>query len=180
MAAASHCIDVYASLPSTEALRADIDLDPTKWHWVYCLAFPLEKLNSLHFSHNTYKWIRYATGVVIGAEGRLSSSSDFFAPVDDTVQLTESVKLYYHTTDQEKRRMFPVDPHIERTHITSSVTTARRETFRDEVAERDGNCCALTSYPAITCDAVHLVPHSKGDKVSCLRSVFPHSPLQSR
>jgi len=59
--------------------------------------------------------------------------------------------------------MFPVDPKVVRTNITSSVSTTRRGQFRDDVAARDGGTCVLTSMARRHCDAVHLLAHSKGD-----------------
>jgi hypothetical protein len=98
----------------------------------------LMKLISLRFSHQPYKWIRYAIGVVIGAKGVLCLSSDSFNALDDnTVLLSGSTNLYYHINDDEKQRMFPLDPDIGCTQITSSTHTPRRDNFREEVAERD-------------------------------------------
>ena len=68
-------IQVYVSFPHAVALGADLNVDPTNWHWVHCLTIPLETFNTLQFSKKPYNWIRYAIGVVIGAEGDLSSSS---------------------------------------------------------------------------------------------------------
>lgn len=66
--------------------------------------------------------------------------------------------------------MFPVSPGVGRTNITSSNTTSRRAQFRDDVAERDGRTCVLTGLETGFCDAVHLVPHSKGDRVCYFHS----------
>ncbi|KAF8958160.1 hypothetical protein BDZ97DRAFT_2061824 [Flammula alnicola] len=129
----------------------NLNLDATNWNWVHCLTLPLETLNKLQFSQHPYKWIRYAIGVVVGARGDLSTSRDALDVVDyDAVLPTESAVIYYHTGDEERRRMFPADPNIGRTFVTS-------------IAERDGNKCLLTGFGAKACDAVHLLPHSKGD-----------------
>ena len=37
--------------------------------------------------------------------------------------------------------------------------------FRDDVINRDGPVCVVTKLEAAHCDAVHLIPHSKGDEV---------------
>jgi hypothetical protein len=68
----------------------------------------------------------------------------------------ESAGLYYHTTNVEKGRICPIDPHVARTDVTPSVATTRRADFRNDVMERDGEC-VLTQYEAEICDAVHLV-----------------------
>ena len=73
--------------------------------------------------------------------------------------------LYYHTTDQEKRHIFPIDPKLaDMRTVTSSGTSSRRDGFRDEVENRD-EVCVVTGGPGFLCDAAHLLPHSKGDKV---------------
>ncbi|KAH8995407.1 hypothetical protein EDB92DRAFT_1943397 [Lactarius akahatsu] len=109
-------IVVYASLPLTVSLDTDLDLSPINWHWVPCLTLPLKKLNELpgHLSERPYKWIRYAIGVVVGAEGVLSTSRDSLDVMDDNAaSLVESTVLYYHISDEERGRMLPVDPHDE-------------------------------------------------------------------
>ncbi|KAH9055159.1 hypothetical protein EDB83DRAFT_1111029 [Lactarius deliciosus] len=55
-------------------------------------------------------------------------------------------------TDQEKHRMFPIDPHILRTQDTTSVSSCRRGTFREDVAARDGQQCVWTRLGMIYCD----------------------------
>ncbi|KZP11462.1 hypothetical protein FIBSPDRAFT_871378, partial [Athelia psychrophila] len=156
-------IKVYIPLPLTVAL--DLNVDPTNWRWAHCLTIPLEKLAALQLSRRPYKWIRYAIGAVVGAEGVLSTSSDSHNAVEeDTVTLPESADLYYHISDEEKRRIFLVDTHARHTNVTSSVQTNLRIDFREDVARRDGGRCILIGYPGYVCDAVHLLPHSKGDE----------------
>ncbi|KAF8070033.1 hypothetical protein FPV67DRAFT_1447890 [Lyophyllum atratum] len=165
MAATAHAqIQVYASLPRILALGADLNLETENWHWVLCLTLPLETLDVLEFSPRPYKWIRYAIGIVIGAEGDLSSSSDMLNIVNYDAGLpTESTTLYYCTSDEEKRRMFPVACKMSCTSTTSSVATSRRTRFRFSTADRDGNRCVLTEVDESICDAVHLLAHNKGD-----------------
>ena len=71
--------------------------------------------------------------------------------------------------------MFPLDPDVGRTRITSSIATVRRSLFHDDVVERDGRCVMTGMYPA-ACDAVHLLAHSKGDKV-CHGILYSQSVL---
>src|SRR5258708_3310588 len=112
-------IQVHASFPHTVAPDADLNVDPSNRRWVHCLTIPLETLNTLQFSQRPYKWIRYAIGV---AEGDLSSSPDALNVVDYNAGLpAESAFLYYHTNDEEKRRMFPIDPNIGRTNVTTVI-----------------------------------------------------------
>ena len=143
---------------------------PSSWNWVYCLTFPLDTFNNqTQFIQKPYKWIRYATGVVVGAQGDLSFSRDSPHDVMDYNQdfQFESANLYYHTNDVEKQKMLPADLEMGcTTVITSSEATPRRTQFRSDVIERD-RVCVLTGFGEHNCDAAHLLPHSKGDEVCC-------------
>ncbi|KZP16674.1 hypothetical protein FIBSPDRAFT_865632 [Athelia psychrophila] len=161
-------IKVYTPLPLDVQFGDNLQGHHTDRRWVHCLNIPTKKLNALQFSHRPYKWIRYATGVVLGAEGVLSTSPDSPTPVEDsivTVLPAETSSLYYHISNEEEQRMFPVDPRIGRTRVTSSAGTSRRTDFRIQVARRDGNRCVLTRSIPRACQAVHLLSHSKGDTV---------------
>ncbi|KAF8222620.1 hypothetical protein L208DRAFT_1522561, partial [Tricholoma matsutake] len=84
-------------------LAPDLNFDPSNWHWVHCLTF-LQRL---------YKWIHYAIRVIIGVEGNLLTSPDLPKVVNYNASLpTKSAILYYHTSNEEWQRMFPVDPNI--------------------------------------------------------------------
>ena len=170
-------IYVYASLPLVVSSDVDISLATGNWHWVHCPTLPLETLKALHFSSKPYKWIRYAMGSIIGAEGDLSSSSELLDIVDYSAGLpAESATLYYRTSDDEMRRIFPADPNFSRTYATSSAAPARMTRFYSNVAERDGNQCLLAGTHRAGCDAVHLLAHSKGDSVgySYTHCIFAH------
>ena len=76
-----------------------------------------------------------------------------------------SLLIYYHTTDGEKRCMFPADPNIANTNVTSSDTgTPCWGLFRQEVKMRDVSCIVLGS-PISICNVAHILPHMKGDQV---------------
>jgi len=168
MATLTAIISVHGQFPKTVTLNTEHDLNPTNWEWKKFLAFPVSRLNDLRFSLKPYKWIRYSTGVVIGAQGELctESNSPNPTPIDYNSELSAvSIDLFYHTTDEEKRQMFPIDPRLGDTRtVTSSRVSTRREDFRESVESRD-RCCVVTGYPAYVCDAAHLLPHSKGDTV---------------
>ncbi|KAI9462317.1 hypothetical protein BJY52DRAFT_1415142 [Lactarius psammicola] len=51
-----------------------------------------------------------------------------------------------------------------RINVYASLHQNVRETFRDEIAERDGGRCVLIEADAVDCDTVHLLTHSKGDE----------------
>jgi hypothetical protein len=164
--ASSSQINVHTSLPLTVAPGGDLDVNPNNWCWIHCLTIPLETLNTLHPSQKSYKWIRYAIGVVIGAEGALCTSSDLPIAMDyDAALPTQSINLYYHTSNEERQKMFPVDSNIRHTHTTSSVLTDGRALFNDMVAERDRGQCVLTGMGERYCNAIHLLAYSKGDEV---------------
>jgi len=81
-----------------------------------------------------YKWICYAIRIIVGAEGDLLSSPDSLNVVDYMAGLpAEPAILYYHTGDEERRRMFLVNPDIACTHIMSSVSMPWLSDFHDNV-----------------------------------------------
>ncbi|KAK2462865.1 hypothetical protein APHAL10511_005063 [Amanita phalloides] len=159
-------IQVYAQFPRIIGSNATY-MCPSNWHWIHCLTLPIDTLNTLRFSQRPYKWIRYAIGAVTGSQGDLSFSRDSLNLVDYDAGLPlppDSANVYYHTSDEEKQSMYPVDPKIERSTVTSSMATTRRAGFREEVAERDEWRCVLTGWGDRFCHAVHLLAHSKGDE----------------
>jgi len=165
-------ISVYAHFPKIVVpnTELELELDPTNWEWKECLSFPITKLNNLRLSSRPYKWIRYATGIVIGARGHLYRECDLSTgnpvPINYESGLPAlSIDLYYHTTNQEQRHMFPIDPRLaDPRTVTSSRKSTRRDYFRRDVMDRDG-CCVVTGLPHDACQAAHLLPHSKGDTV---------------
>ena len=167
MANPSATIRVYAQFPKKLTPNTDLDLESTNWMWVPCLAFPINELNLLGFSSKPYKWIRYATGVVVGAHGHLCTQRDLPATrvaYDSALSVT-SMDLYYHTTPGEKRCMFPIDPSINNPKVaTSTGTSTCRTTFRQDVELRDLSC-VVSGLAADVCDAAHILPHGKGDQV---------------
>jgi hypothetical protein len=161
-------ISVRSQFPKIVVPDTELDLDPTNWEWKECLTFPVSELNDLRFSSKPYKWMRYATGIVVGTHGELCAEPDLLNPIPidyDAGLSAISINLYYHTTDQEKRRMFPIDPILANPRtVTTSWTTFRRANFYEDVKERDGSCVVTEEIPR-DCDAAHLLPHSKGDTV---------------
>jgi len=157
---------VHAQFPKVVQPNIALDLRSTNWAWKRCLIFPVNKLNSLQLLLRPYKWIRYATGVVVGARGHLSRGRNTLTPIEYNDALpAESISLYYHTTDQAKLSMFPIDPKLADPRIVTSKgsTSSRMGGFRSEVVARDGHCVA-TGDPDDLCAAAHLLPHRKGDE----------------
>lgn len=77
--------------------------------------------------------------------------------------------------------MFPIDPLMGKNpgRSTSGSTTSRRDDFREEVKERDGNVCVVTGVDAdlVFCEAAHLVAHGQVDAVrnSLFCCAWPHA-----
>lgn len=166
------CASLPLSVPVEYAGGANIDLHPSNWEWVPCLSLPITKLNTLHLSRKPYKWIKYAIGVVIGAHGELSTHSESNNIVDYNADLpTNSTYLSYHVSNEEKQMMFPLDPDILHTSVTSIASSNQRERFWVEVAARDGQQCIWTRISGRCCDAVHLLSH-KTDQVCLFITVY--------
>ena len=161
-------INVSAQLPLVVDSE-NLDLSTENWPWIHYLTLPVETLNTLHLSRRPYRWILFAIGVVVGAQGVLSAGPNSNLDLDFVGPLTESADLYYN----HKWRMFPVDPDIGRTHDTSSVYVARGVPSHDRVTERDIKRCVVGSMMEWHCDAVHLLPHTKGDEACHFSSYFP-------
>jgi hypothetical protein len=49
--------------------------------------------------------------------------------------------------------------------LTSSELTHCRQGFRTDVIRRGGHACVVTQVAGVLCDAVHLIPRSKGEEV---------------
>ncbi|PPQ69501.1 LOW QUALITY PROTEIN: hypothetical protein CVT26_002847 [Gymnopilus dilepis] len=160
-------IKIYASFPIVVEPEEGLNLNANNWEWVHCLTLSLETLHALPWlPSKPFKWMRYAIGAVVGAEGHLCRSIDPLDIVEyDAGFPTEPIALYYHLSDEERRRMFPVDSDDDRrTSLSSSAPSTRMEQFFSDVGERDGHRCVLTGAPEFLCDAVHLLAHNKGDE----------------
>ena len=149
-------------------------LDTCHWAWIHCLTFPVATLLDLQLSNKPYKWIRYSTGVFIGAKGDLSRRKDDPRPDVDLLNLSvdalttvTDLDLYYHICHEERMYMFPVDPDLANTRsITSTESnTSDNHSFKAKVTERDTDRCVVTNVEGIWCAAAPLIPHSKGDAV---------------
>jgi len=163
-------ISVHAQFPQNVVLdtKHDHNLNLANWEWEQCLTFPVSELNNLQFSLKPYKWIRFATGIVMGARGNLCTERDLPHPVPinyDSGLSAISINLYYHISDQEKRCMFPIDPKIAdmRTATSSWMSTCQID-FHEHVEARDRRC-VVTGIIHKYCNTAHLLPHSKGSTV---------------
>ncbi|KAF9477986.1 hypothetical protein BDN70DRAFT_933760 [Pholiota conissans] len=164
-------ISIYASFPNKSFLPRNAALDDiTNWSWLHCLTIPLETPNQ--YSRYPYKWLRFCIGSVVGAEGDISTTTDPSDIVDyDAALPAESTNLFYHTTPQEKQRMFPLDPHIDmgRSDTVSKpeydMVSIEGDAFVDQVENRDrfeGPTLAMSNKRCN--DAVHIIPDTKGNE----------------
>ncbi|KAA1474434.1 hypothetical protein DENSPDRAFT_841012 [Dentipellis sp. KUC8613] len=172
MSTSSKVVHVSTQLP-TDGNPSNLVLD--NWVWKRCLTFPVDALTALKFSNKPYKWIRYAAGVVLGAEGTLSRGDNELLDLESDLasldRLPDTTDLFYHIdifTEEgvPTRRLFPLDPDFAASRMTGTSTadSTRCVNFRAEVMQRDGDGCVATGMPPEICDAVHLVAHCKGDE----------------
>ncbi|KAG9317930.1 hypothetical protein JVU11DRAFT_2163 [Chiua virens] len=131
------------------------------WDWAHILNFRVELLAEMQFAPNPYKWIRYATSVVVGAQGVLSTVAD--SPDHGMLNNdlpAASMDLYYHMTEVERNAMVPIDLDMEKRTGYTSVASLEKSSFSRQVRDRD-ETCVLTGM--LTVEAAHLLRHSKGD-----------------
>ncbi|KAI0256171.1 hypothetical protein BJV78DRAFT_1169751 [Lactifluus subvellereus] len=126
---------------------------------VHFLTIPDSDVQRL--SIHPFKWLRYVMFCVCGARGHLSATPDSpSASVDyEATELADA--LYYYSPSEN---CIFVDHEGLNDQITTTSRTARRYNFREEVIRRDGSSCVITQRPEDECDAVHLIPRSKGDE----------------
>ena len=107
----SHEIRIFVPFPRTTTA---LTLKSDDWSWFHLLTIPVSTLNEYRYSTRSYKWIRSVTGIIIGTVGVLSpeggdSPSPRPCDYDWSGNLPEqTLDFYYHTSDQEKRRMLPL------------------------------------------------------------------------
>ena len=165
-------IRVHAQFPKHPSTLAS-----SEWTWVHCLTIPVDKLKALKLSNKPFKWIRYSIGIIVGVEGHFTRRQDdptlppqdvelFDSDIDSLTGVNiDDIDLYYHLIQDARLHMFPFDPDLAGTRlITSTGSSPRVSTFRDEVVARDVHC-VVTEAGATMCAAVHLIAHSKGDSV---------------
>ena len=185
---ADQCIvRIYAQFPVDINALESSSLDDG-WEWAHCLSFPVQVLNHPGFriSRYPYKWIRFATGVVLGVKGHLSTSKDIhgIVPYNEENISTGTVDLYFIALQSDMPNMLPVDPNVRQEWITSREESGRQTDFRSSVMQRDANVCVLNGAPPVLCAAVHVLARSKGDAVSssfaCFAgSLFPYTVLST-
>ncbi|KAH9965169.1 hypothetical protein BC827DRAFT_1126222 [Russula dissimulans] len=107
-----------------------------------------------------FRWIRYVVFAVSGARGDLSTTPRG-PPVDyDRTDFADDENTYYYWPSEDYAF---VDYKGLNDRVTSTVHTARGSSFRESILRRDGRACVVTQAEKEDCDAVHLIPRSKGD-----------------
>lgn len=108
------------------------------------------------FTSKPLKWVRYAAAAVLGAEGGLSTLDRLALDLENTQP--DSRHFLYTPTDSI--RFIDIDG---LNHLKSSqFTTESRTGFQDEVRARDEQKCVISDHAPVLCEAMHLIPHSKG------------------
>src|SRR6267154_4352639 len=70
-------------------------------------------------------------------------------------------EIAVHSVSTSPGRCAFVDYEALNERITTTEGTERRGIFRGNVIRRDGRACVVTQEGEGTCDAAHLIPHSK-------------------
>jgi len=96
---------------------------------------------------------------ICGAQGDISITPGGQPVIYDDTLLEDDARLYYTPLGD----CHFVDYEVLNDKITTSSTRARQNRFRQDLVDRDG-CCIVTGDPAYLSQAVHLIPHSKGDE----------------
>ncbi|KAH9966479.1 hypothetical protein BC827DRAFT_668182 [Russula dissimulans] len=127
-----------------------------------------------------FRWIRYVMFTICGARGTLSTTPRG-PPVDyDKTEFADAENTYYY---QPLEDCAFVDHEGLNDRLTCTAQTPRHQDFRYNVMQRDGDVCVVTQTGRVGCDAVHLIPRSKGEKyiakVIQLRSPRDNSALPS-
>ena len=99
--------------------------------------------------------------VFIGAQGHLSLTRNALVPVnyDDGLPIDSlNLDLYYHVDADERRRTFPIDPRLQNTKSeTRTSRSDRQHGFPEEIKQRCGSRCVVSSAYELLCEATHRV-----------------------
>ena len=133
-----------------------------------------------------HRWIIFVMFTICGVHGMLTATPGGPAVELDTM-FPDLLERYYFVPqcpNSNKRLLFVtlhpshiftgtflafIDHRALNDSVTSTVKTSRSRQFRQQVVNRDGVCVVTGNIPQI-CDAAHIIPRSKGDKVCYLPS----------
>ncbi|KAJ7207063.1 hypothetical protein GGX14DRAFT_456059 [Mycena pura] len=138
--------------------------------WQRVLVMPLDEMKKL--STRPLRWLRYMGYCIYGAEGHLQATILGHNAVDPN-QTTGLANDYYYFSSHPARF---IDIEAIGDKITDSAMTPRRKSFRREVVNRDSVCIVTRGEPR-SCEACHIIPHSKGngylESLSVYRGIDP-------
>lgn len=128
------------------------------------------------FTSKPFKWIQYVASVIMGAMGELTTLDMI------SLNLEDPQPHFRHLLFTPTSAIRFIDPHG-LNHIRSSqYTTESRLGFRNDIIARDEEC-VISGLPAMYCDAIHLIPHSKGSqyiqKLCCYRTGSDSPAIES-
>lgn len=143
--------------------------------WLPVLTIPTNEIS--RYTLRPLKWLRFLGFAIYGREGVLSADPDGSQPVEYDTQLAKLQENYYFSSPRtmllycssplpltetmvDEPRLADVDDRSSDAHSLDSS----RGGFRNELLERDGTC-VISGEPPCYCQAAHLLPHAKGDKV---------------
>ena len=127
-----------------------------------------------------FQWLRYVMFAICGARGDLTKTPNGSAVDYKNTEIAENTYYYrpssklsfvceiaVHSVSTSPGRCAFVDHRGLNDRITTTEGgTASRGGLRRDIIKRDGRACVITQAGEGDCDAVHLIPHSKGDGVS--------------
>ena len=134
--------------------------------------------DTIRLAIHPFKWLRFIMFCICGVRGELHAMSD--DSIVDYTSTTMADYVYWYnpqgkvsfflyiklfTMNTSLETCIFVDYHGRDEKITTTTQTPCHYAFRDNALERDGPFCVITKVPTDICDAVHLVPKSKGDDV---------------
>ncbi|KAF8427180.1 hypothetical protein L210DRAFT_546350 [Boletus edulis BED1] len=137
-------VDIYLPIESTT-------------EWIHALSIPRRDIERLTL--RPLKWLRFATFTVCGAKGHLSTTKGGQTVDYENVSFENLTDRYYYTPDNNVYHL--VDYEAFNDTCTSSAATPRSYDFRERVCTRDDKC-VITMRDRVYCDAVHIIPRSKG------------------
>ncbi|RDB30981.1 hypothetical protein Hypma_000150 [Hypsizygus marmoreus] len=151
----SNSLKLHIALPRDFSKPVD---DPYNRHWHEepFISVDTQVIADMNL-HRPLNWVRYLGFTIVGEPGELSSSKDsIVAP--GPLSFDTTTILYFHT----RGLVNPADFRAGATETSTQVSGSRCAEFASDVSERDGRCF-FTSRVPLSCDAVHLIRHNKGD-----------------
>ncbi|KAH9980933.1 hypothetical protein BGW80DRAFT_1247775 [Lactifluus volemus] len=108
-----------------------------------------------------FRWLRYVVFAISGARGDLSTTLEGpYVDYDRTEIADAEIRCYYWPSENWAF----VDREGLNNRLMATNQTLCCPDFRNDVMRRDGPSCVVTQLAEEGCDAVHLIPQSKGNE----------------